>query len=100
MTRSVRSAGRDRMVTTPATTAQFNVGGILLKQPFKIRRLGHFGFNSDKVDESLRFYRDLLGFRVSDLLDFARIVPDPAAFSGLGETRGYFMRYGTDHHAF
>jgi catechol 2,3-dioxygenase-like lactoylglutathione lyase family enzyme len=88
------------MATIPATTAQFNVGGILLNQPFKIRRLGHFGFNSDKVDESLRFYTDLLGFRISDILDFARVVPDPAALAGLGDTRGYFTRYGGDHHAF
>ncbi len=76
------------------------MGGILLRQPFKIRRLGHFGFNSDHLDECVHFYRDLLGFRVSDVMDFARIVPDPAPFAGLGETRGYFMRYGTDHHAF
>jgi catechol 2,3-dioxygenase-like lactoylglutathione lyase family enzyme len=88
------------MVTTPTTETRFNVGGILLRQPFKIRRLGHFGFNSDKVDESLHFYSDLLGFRLSDVMDFARIVPDPAPLAGLGETRGYFMRYGTDHHAF
>jgi hypothetical protein len=64
------------MATTTATTAQFNVGGILLNQPFKIRRLGHFGFNSTKIDETLPFYTDLLGFRISDEIDFARHLPD------------------------
>jgi catechol 2,3-dioxygenase-like lactoylglutathione lyase family enzyme len=82
------------------TAQQFNVGGILLKQPFKIRRLGHFGFNVDKMDEGLHFYSDLLGFRVSDEIDFGRFMPNAAEiFAGLGPTKGYFMRYGGDHHA-
>src|SRR5919206_3071454 len=92
------AAWRSAMATTTATTAQFNVGGILLNQPFKIRRLGHFGFNSEKIDETLRFYTDLLGFRISDEIDFARHLPDPSALAGLGETRGFFTRYGGDHH--
>jgi len=29
-------------------TRQFDIGGVLLAQPFKIRRLGHFGFNDIK----------------------------------------------------
>jgi len=62
---------------------KYNVGGVLLDQPFKVRRLGHFGFNATKLDECLHFYTDLLGFRVSD--------PSPM---------GYFLRYGSDHHAF
>ena len=28
---------------------RYNVGGILLERPFKIRRLGHFGFNVDEA---------------------------------------------------
>jgi catechol 2,3-dioxygenase-like lactoylglutathione lyase family enzyme len=64
---------------------KFNVGGVLLDQPFKIRRLGHFGFNVDKVEECRHFYSDLLGFRVSDERP-----------NGMG----YFMRFGSDHHAF
>jgi len=27
------------------TNGKFDVGGVLLAQPFKIRRLGHFGLN-------------------------------------------------------
>ena len=30
---------------------QFNVGGVLLERPFKVRRLGHFGFNLVNVEE-------------------------------------------------
>ncbi len=76
----------------------YNVGGMMLPRPFKIRRLGHFGVNLTKMDEGLRFYRDLLGFKVSDELDLSKRAPDKV--KGLGDPRGYFMRYGTDHHAF
>ena len=48
----------------------FDVGGIRLERPFKIRRLGHFGFYANDMKASLRFYRDLLGFQVTDTLDF------------------------------
>ena len=32
---------------------RFNVGGVIMPRPFKIRRLGHFGFNAIRMDESL-----------------------------------------------
>jgi catechol 2,3-dioxygenase-like lactoylglutathione lyase family enzyme len=72
------------MVASASVATKFNVGGILLDRPFKIRRLGHFGFNVSDLDKAHHFYSDLLGFRVSD--EFAR--------------GGWFMRFGTDHHAF
>ncbi|MGH7047825.1 MAG: VOC family protein [Stellaceae bacterium] len=78
---------------------RYNVGGIILPRPFKIRRLGHFGFNVDRLAESRRFYGDLLGFTASDTLDFSHMPWFPKD-ADLGDTRGYFMRYGTDHHAF
>ncbi|MDE3074419.1 MAG: VOC family protein, partial [Chloroflexota bacterium] len=68
----------------------FDVGGVLLERPFKIRRLGHFGYNSLNPEACLPFYTELLGFRLSDELR-----RDPQ-----GAASGYFMRYGTDHHAF
>src|SRR5438309_455941 len=71
------------MATQVAT--KYNVGGVLLDRPFKIRRLGHFGFNVTKVEECTHFYTDLLGFKISD--------EGPMG-------HGYFMRFGTDHHAF
>jgi catechol 2,3-dioxygenase-like lactoylglutathione lyase family enzyme len=78
---------------------KFNVGGVLLDRPFKIRRLGHFGYNTYKMDESMHFYRDLLGFRVTDTLDFAKAIPRPGLFDGLPTTTGYFTTHGTDHHS-
>jgi catechol 2,3-dioxygenase-like lactoylglutathione lyase family enzyme len=78
--------------------SRYNVGGLLLERPFKIRRLGHFGFNITKLEEARRFYGDLLGFIVSDKADFSRAPWFPKD-AGLGDTHGYFMRYGTDHHA-
>ena len=69
-------------MAVPAAT-RYNVGGVLLAQPFKIRRLGHFGLNVVNLEAMPHFYLDLLGFRQSD------------AF-GSG---GFFARYGTDHHA-
>src|SRR5262245_59818099 len=79
--------------------SRYNVGGVLLPRPFKIRRLGHFGFNVIKVTEGVEFYRDLLGFKLSDTIDFGKAPWAPKG-DDLGDTRGYFMRYGTDHHAF
>jgi catechol 2,3-dioxygenase-like lactoylglutathione lyase family enzyme len=64
---------------------KYNVGGVLLDRPFKVRRLGHFGFNVTDVEACTRFYTELLGFKISD--------------EGPGG-RGYFMRFGGDHHAF
>jgi len=78
---------------------KFDVGGILLNQPFKIRRLGHFGFNLANMDDGVRFYIDWLGFRVSDVMDYSKRAKTPDQFAGLGDPNGYFTRYGTDHHA-
>src|SRR5499426_4854343 len=85
--------------TMTSNSACYNVGGVLLPRPFKIRRLGHFGFNAVKMTEGLDFYGRLLGFRHSDILDFGKMPWAPKS-GDLGDTRGYFMRYGTDHHAF
>jgi glyoxalase/bleomycin resistance protein/dioxygenase superfamily protein len=42
---------------------KYDVGGVLLDRPFKIRRLGHFGYNVENVAGCLEFYCELLGFR-------------------------------------
>jgi len=39
----------------------YDVGGVLYPRPFRIRRLGHFGFNLNRLDEGLAFYGGLLG---------------------------------------
>src|SRR5579859_4853512 len=91
-------------VTLPRGTdvhekARYDVGGVLLERPFKIRRLGHFGFNVTRVDEAVHFYTDLLGLMISDELDFGGRLP-PEMQDKVGPTRGYFTRHGTDHHSY
>src|SRR5215472_16590378 len=74
----------------------------MLDRPFRIRRLGHFGVNVNRMDESVHFYCDLLGFTISDDLPFgARLTPEQRSrLAPNSATTGYFTRYGTDHHAF
>jgi len=56
--------------------AEFDVGGVRLPRPFRIRRLGHFGVNVADPERSKEFYCRLLGFRISDPLDFAARLPE------------------------
>ena len=77
----------------------FEVGGVRLPRPFRIRRLGHFGINVADPERSKDFYCRLLGFRISDPLDFAARLPEDKRRS-VGSTVGYFSRHGTDHHSF
>lgn len=77
-----------------------DVGGVLMERPFRIRRLGHFGLNVGDMGAALDFYTGLLGFRISDEIDFAEIVPHLRGRTDLGDARGYFTRMGTDHHSF
>jgi len=78
---------------------RFDVGGVVLERPFKVRRLGHVGFDCLQIDETLRFYHELFGFAISDRIDFSPRAPSPEALAGLGDPGGYFMRYGSDHHS-
>src|SRR5258706_12001307 len=84
---------------TPMPGEKFNVGGLMLDQPFKIRRLGHFGFNIANMEEGRRFYTDLLGFKISDVMDYSKRAASAEQVAGLGDPHGYFTRYGGDHHA-
>ena len=79
---------------------KYSVGGVMMDRPFKIRRLGHFGFNSDNMEEAAHFYRDLLGFWESDVLDFKRIPGLGEKLAHIEDGRGYFFTHGSDHHAF
>jgi len=79
--------------------AEFDVGGVRLPRPFRIRRLGHFGINVADPERSKDFYCRLLGFRISDPLDFATRLPEEKR-AAVGPTVGYFTRHGTDHHSF
>ncbi len=80
--------------------ARHDVGGVLLERPFKIQRLGHFGFNVDDVDACLSFYSGLLGLRVTDTLDLAPRFEDREIPAGIKQTKAFFLNHGTDHHSF
>jgi catechol 2,3-dioxygenase-like lactoylglutathione lyase family enzyme len=93
-THSERDAHRDA-----AKSRLFDVGGVWLHQPFKLRRLNHFGLYVEDPERSLAFYKGLLGFRVSDIADFGQRLA-PADRGEIGSTNAYFTRHNTDHHTF
>ena len=68
---------------TTKTATKYNIGGVALDRPFKIRRLGHFGFNASDFEASRHFHFDLPGF----------FVTEPAGTS-------FFGRHAGDHHSF
>jgi len=87
---------------TSTAPKQYNVGGVLLPRPFKIRRLGHFGLNLSKFEEAIKFYTDALGFRITDELDMFDKVPEDARHfieDMVADPRMIFTSNSTDHHA-
>src|SRR5579875_31050 len=76
---------------------RYSVGGVLMDRPFKIRRLGHFGFNLNNLEKGLEFYNRLLGFRITDIIDLSRT--PRGASPEVKDARLIFTSYGTDHHA-
>ncbi|MCC2098136.1 MAG: VOC family protein [Hyphomicrobiales bacterium] len=80
-------------------SATFNVGGVEMARPFKIRRLGHFGLDVDDVEACRDFYERMMGFRVADPLPLGNRLPEDER-GKYGSGNGYFMRHGTDHHSF
>ena len=75
----------------------FNVGGVMLPRPFKVRRLGHFGISVDDVAATLPFYSELLGLGISDTMNFNRMFGLSDADVGPGD--GYLLRHGPEHHS-
>jgi catechol 2,3-dioxygenase-like lactoylglutathione lyase family enzyme len=75
----------------------YDVGGILLERPFRVARLGHFGFNVRDQETALRFYSDLLGLPVTDTRNFGERVQTGNATGK--DPYGYFLRVGADHHS-
>ena len=55
--------------------------------PFKITKIGHVVLNCRELDKSVRFYTEVLGFKVSD------VYPTEMVAGGM-----VFMRYDFDHH--
>jgi catechol 2,3-dioxygenase-like lactoylglutathione lyase family enzyme len=77
----------------------YDVGGVIYPRPFKIRRLGHFGFNVENLDAAVDFYNRLFGFRLTDAIDVRKLGMEDAV-KHMKDTRIFFLTYGTDHHAF
>jgi catechol 2,3-dioxygenase-like lactoylglutathione lyase family enzyme len=75
----------------------YDVGGVRLKRPFRVQRLGHFGFNVENQETALGFYSDLLGLPVTDTVDFGKQFNVTSATGQDGN--GYFLRVGADHHS-
>jgi catechol 2,3-dioxygenase-like lactoylglutathione lyase family enzyme len=67
----------------------YNVGGVELPRPFKMRRLGHWGTFQPDLAAARAFYVDQLGFRLTDELVFEP--GDPPL--------GFFTTHCTDHHS-
>jgi catechol 2,3-dioxygenase-like lactoylglutathione lyase family enzyme len=77
---------------------EFDVGGVRLPRPFRLLRLGHFGVNATDPEAARDFYCRILGFRVSDPIDFGRRLPEGEPGKH-GPGVGYFTRHGGDHHS-
>jgi catechol 2,3-dioxygenase-like lactoylglutathione lyase family enzyme len=78
---------------------RYDVEGMLLERPFRIRRLGHFGVDLRDMEAGLRFYVRDLGFRITDALDLGAIPPLAGLVEGVDDPRLYFTSHGSDHHA-
>lgn len=87
------------MSTDTVTETTYDVGGVKLPRPFRIRRLGHFGVNVHDPEVSRVFYEDLLGLRVSDRLDLTGRLPEEELVKH-GPRIGYFTRCNAEHHSF
>lgn len=75
----------------------YDIEGIAFPRPFRIRRLGHFGFNLNSVDDGADFYGRLLGFRITDEVRLGDLVQPLPPF--LKDDRVIFTTHNTDHHA-
>ena len=76
----------------------YDVGGVQYPRPFRIRRLGHFGFNLNRLDEGLAFYGGLLGFQLTDETSLGKLMSGTAP--AMEDDRLFFMTHNTDHHSF
>jgi catechol 2,3-dioxygenase-like lactoylglutathione lyase family enzyme len=86
----------------PGDVEIYEVGGVRMPRPFKIRRFGHFGLNLDRLDEAVTFYTDELGFRVSDDVSLFDMLDGPALARArriVTNPRMVFTSNSCDHHA-
>jgi catechol 2,3-dioxygenase-like lactoylglutathione lyase family enzyme len=72
----------------------YTVGGIRSSQPFRIERLGHFGYHTPDLTGTMSFLSKELGLQISDVDDFTKRVPALPK----EHATGYFVRCAHDHH--
>ena len=78
----------------------YQVGGVRMPRPFKIRRFGHFGFNLKHLDEAIEFYTDVLGYRITDETGVFDLLDDgslPLAEQTVTDPRMVFTSNATGH---
>jgi catechol-2,3-dioxygenase len=80
------------------TDDRYRVGGMLLPRPFQVVRFGHLGLDMLQPTEGAEFCKRLLGFKISDVTDYANRPGWTTILQGIPDTLGYFLRLGTDHH--
>jgi len=74
---------------------KYDVGGLQLDRPFRVRRLGHFGFHTNNVNDTVEFMTGILGLSISDTEDFSARSTEPISEE---DARAWFLRLGSDHH--
>ncbi|HWI84919.1 MAG TPA: VOC family protein [Sphingomonas sp.] len=72
----------------------YAVGGLRSRQPFRIERIGHFGYHTPDLPGTIRFLTEDLGLQISDVDDFTKRVPELPK----EHATGYFIRCAHDHH--
>jgi len=71
---------------TDKLPARYDVDGVLLARPFKIVRLGPVYLFSENLDKAAEFYRDTLGFTLTEEVFYR-------------DQRCLFLRCNTEHHS-
>jgi len=92
----------DTTIERPGEVQTYEVGGVRMPRPFKIRRFGHFGYNLEHLEDGVTFYTDELGFRITDDMNLFEMVPEEAvdwARSIVTNPRMLFTTNSSDHHA-
>ena len=79
---------------------EYDVGGVLLARPFQITRLGHFGLSLVNFDAGVRFYTEILGFRISERQDVADDAPALVRplIKMIKDRDVVMLRHNTEHH--
>jgi len=77
----------------------YNIEGVEFPRPFRIRRLGHFGFNLNSIDDGIDFYGRLLGFDMTDMVELKKLAPPDVPTDFMVDDRVPFMTFNSDHHA-